>query len=87
MIGVRAGRELCYCILHDIEPVGRIIGNYAGDKIPEAVRDRFGRVLLYAGIAPRTASGKLDPNALAGGEFIVAPGLIYRLIPSAHPYR
>ena len=83
MLGVRAGRELCYCILHDIEPVGRIIGNYAGDKIPEAVRDRFGRVLLYA--ASRTASGKLDPNALAAGEFIVAPGLIYRLIPSNHP--
>ena len=87
MIGVRARRELCHCILDDIEPVGRTIGNYAGDKIPEAVRDRFGRLLVYAGIAPRTASGKLDPDALARGEFIVAPGLIYRLVPSTHPYR
>jgi hypothetical protein len=40
-MGLRAGRELCYSILHELDPVGTL-GTYAGAKIPEAIRDRFG---------------------------------------------
>ena len=74
-------RELIYCMLHEAAPVGRTIGRFADRDISEVVRDQFGREYLYVGLACRTVRGDLDPDALAPGEFILAPGLIYRVLP------
>jgi hypothetical protein len=75
-------RELIYCLLHEVAPVGRTIGRFADRDISEVVRDQFGREYLYVGLAGRTARGDLDPDALAPGEFILAPGLVYRVLPA-----
>jgi hypothetical protein len=68
-----------YSLLHDVEPVGRIIGRYMAQPIYEAVRDQFGRMFFFAGVAPRDLRGVLDPFALRTGEFILKPGLAYRM--------
>ena len=46
--------------------------------IPAAVVDYFGRRYIYAGIAPRRHNGQYDVEALAIGERLVEPGLVYR---------
>jgi hypothetical protein len=54
------------------------MGFYACQEIPASVADEFGRRFVYAGVAPRKPNGMFDVDALATGEFIVPPGLIYR---------
>lgn len=70
--------EIEYSILHDVRPAGPCIGYYCGKAITEAVTDQFGHVLIFAGVALRTDDGDFDIGALAPGEFILEPGLIYR---------
>lgn len=72
-------RPIEYSILHHVKPVGPSLGFYNDREIPESVVDEFGRRFVYAGIASRTWSGELDCNALRPGEFIVRPGLVYRI--------
>lgn len=73
-----ARRPIEYSILVDPKPAGPTIGNYAERAFSEFVRDAFGRLFVYAGIAPRRSDGQFDDGALRPGEFIVPPGLIYR---------
>lgn len=73
-------RELEFSLVHGAKPAGRTIGEFAGQKITEAVCDDFGHVLTYAGVAPRRLDGEFDIDALRPGEFIVKPGLIYKRI-------
>jgi hypothetical protein len=68
-----------YSILRNVKPTGPSLGFYKGREIPESIVDDLGRHLVYAGIAPRKWDGQLDGDALAPGEFIVRPGLIYRM--------
>jgi hypothetical protein len=75
-------RRVEYSILHDVRPIGPSIGFYAGRDIRESVVDVFGRRFLYAGVAPRKWDGVFDVEALKAGEFIVQPGLVYRLATS-----
>jgi hypothetical protein len=72
-------RPLDYFILHEAKPTGPSVGHYEGKDIPASVVDEFGRQYLFAGIAPRRWNGGLDVDALRTGEFILMPGLIYRL--------
>jgi hypothetical protein len=75
-----AMRNLEYCMLHDVKPVGRSVGFYADREIPESVIDQFGRRFDYVGVATRKPNGQLDGDALGTGEFILRPGLVYRLV-------
>ncbi len=72
-------RPLEYFILHDAKPNGPSVGRYGGKYIPASVVDEFGRGYVFAGIAPRRLTGGLDVDALRTGEFILMPGLIYRM--------
>jgi hypothetical protein len=75
---IRRVRPIDYSILLDPQPAGPPIGRYAGKEFSEFVRDAFGRLFVFAGIAPRRANGGFDDDVLRPGEFIVLPGLIYR---------
>jgi len=73
-------RPIEYSILHNAKPIGPSMGFYTDREIPESVIDEFGRRFVYAGVAPRKCNGAFDVDALAAGEFIVRPGLIYRRV-------
>ena len=61
-------------------PVGPAIGVYAEHPFSESVADYFGRHFVFAGVAPRRSNGQYDLAAMRDGEFIVEPGLLYRII-------
>ena len=65
-------------MLVDPQPVGPVLGFYRDRSIPAAVVDCFGRRYLYAGLAPRNRNGWYDIDALAPGERLIEPGLVYR---------
>ena len=72
------GVRVEYLILVDPQPAGPLLGYYYDRPIPAAVVDYFGRRYIYAGIAPRRHNGQYDVEALAIGERLVEPGLVYR---------
>ena len=72
------GVRVEYLILVDPQPAGPVLGYYKDRPIPAAVVDYFGRHYIYAGIAPRRHNGQYDVEALAIGERLVEPGLVYR---------
>jgi hypothetical protein len=72
-------RPVEYFILRDVTSIGRSIGVYADRPIADTIVDEHGRRYVYAGIAPRRWNGQFDVDALRPGEFIVQPGLVYRL--------
>jgi len=74
----RRAQILDYSILRNTTPEGRAIGRFGGRDFSEFVRDEFGGLLVYSGVAPRRGDGQFDGDALREGEFIVLPGLIYR---------
>jgi hypothetical protein len=67
-----------YLMLVDAKPAGPILGYYRDRPIPAAVVDYLGRRYLYAGLALRNRSGRYDIDALAPGERLIEPGLVYR---------
>ena len=72
-----SGRKIL--ILVDPKPAGPLLGYYNGRPIPgPPVIDYFGRRYVHAGIAPRHRNGRYDIDALATGERLVEPGLVYR---------
>lgn len=75
-------RPIEWSILHNVKPTGPSMGFYADQEIPESIVDEFGRRFVYAGVAPRKFNGVFDVDALATGEFIVRPGLVYRRVNS-----
>lgn len=68
-----------YFLLHDATATGPSVGIYANSNIPASVADEFGRRYVFAGLAPRQFNGEFDLDALEVGEFILMPGLVYRL--------
>jgi hypothetical protein len=68
----------CYKVV-DPRRIGPVIGYIADSPIAETVVDRFGRAFLYVGAAPRRRHGAYDVESLQPGDFIVEPGLLYRL--------
>jgi hypothetical protein len=69
-------------MLSFVEPGGEILGSYGGQPILEVVRDQFGRVYGYSGIAPRDSDGQYLLAALRPREFILPPGLVYCAEPN-----
>jgi hypothetical protein len=76
----RSSIPLDYVTLQDPRPTGRIVGRYAGIDFAETIVSD-GRRYVFTGIAQFDADGRFDPEELYPGEFFVAPGLIYRLLP------
>src|SRR5271169_4519880 len=64
-----------------VEPhtAGPVIGVYRGLPFAEQVVDQFGRRFAYVGVACRRRDGQFDLASLRPGEFIVEPGLAYRM--------
>ena len=71
--------KLDYRMMVEPRPSGPTIGYLAETPIAETVIDRFGRHFLFAGVTPHKPNDQYDAELLAPGEFIVSPGLIYRL--------
>jgi hypothetical protein len=69
-----------YSMIVEPRPEGAIIGYFAGKPISEQVVDLFGRRFSFVGLASFRRDGDVDATALDFGEFIAAPGLVYRLI-------
>ena len=58
---------------------GPSLGFYRGREIPDYLRysdNLFGR---FVGIAPTTENGLVNLDSLDDDEFVVCPGLIYRV--------
>lgn len=72
-------RYLEYFLLHEAKAAGPSVGIFADRDIPASVSDEFGRRYVFAGLAPRQLNGEFDLDALRVGEFIMQPGLVYRL--------
>lgn len=68
-----------YLILAHVSVDGPVIG-YLGEKpIAEEIRDLWGRRYVYCGLAPKLASGAFNLKLIRTGEWIVEPGILYRL--------
>ena len=83
-LGLTSGRPVEYFILVEPRPDGPLVGYYAGRPIPEAVIDYFGRRYGYVGVASRRRGGQYNVEALAPGEWIIEPGLVYRDLSGSH---
>ena len=68
-----------YYLIVDPRPEGPVVGVFADLPISESILDCFGRSYIYAGAAPRRRDGRYDIDVLKPGEFILEPGLVYRL--------
>lgn len=68
-----------YSMVVEPRPTGPTIGVYGGLPIAARVVDQFGRWFTYVGVACRRRDGQFEVASLKPREFIVEPGLIYRL--------
>lgn len=73
-------RPVEFLIIHGARADGAVIGSINGCDIAEFVLDEFGRRYEYAGLASRLWNGKFDADVLGVGEFILEPGLVYRIL-------
>jgi hypothetical protein len=71
--------RLEYLVLVEPRPAGPLLGYLNEHPISSAVVDCFGRRYVYSGLAPRRRDGGYDIDALAMGERLIEPGLVYRL--------
>lgn len=78
-LGLERSPSIEYLMLADARPDGPTLGFFRGSAIAAAVIDYFGRRYVFAGIASRERNGQYDVEALARGERLIEPGLIYRL--------
>lgn len=82
----KGSRHLQYFLLHHAKASGPSVGIYANSNIPATVVDDFGRHYIFAGVAPRRWNGEFDLDALQTGEFILKPGLVYRMKNIPRPW-
>jgi hypothetical protein len=74
-----------FLVVVDPQPEGPILGMFGEHKIASTVVDRFGRRYDYVGIATRLWMGRCDADAIKYGEWLVEPGLVYRLQATKRP--
>src|SRR5690349_9271560 len=77
--GAARSRSVEYSIVIGPRRAGPTIGVYEGLPVAERVVDQFGRLFAYVGVACRRSDGQFDAARLGPGEFIIEPGLAYRL--------
>lgn len=68
-----------YFILTNLQSEGAILGQLAGAPIAETMIDEHGRRYHFAGVARHSVDGGFDVDSLQTGEWIVQPGLVYRM--------
>jgi hypothetical protein len=73
------GRHLLY-----VRTEGPPLGTFDGFAIWPIAIDHQGQRYGFIGLAPRLASGAYNINALAPGEWIIEPGLLYRRCDADH---
>ncbi len=66
-----------YYVLDNPRAVGPIVARFADRPIHEEVVGENGQHYRFAGVMPRTRSGRFAIEVLRPGEWIVQPGLIY----------
>lgn len=71
-------------ILRNVTAAGPVIAKYGDTLVREIVRDEWGRAYRYAGVTAQN-KGAFDPAALRDGEFVLPPGIIYRMLDGEHP--
>lgn len=76
---IARGRLVEYFLLREVIKEGPVVGSYAGQAIRQSVIDEWARRYSFVGIAAFRWNGQYDCDALQTGEFILPPGLIYRL--------
>ena len=78
-LNIGTDRPVEFSMVVEPRPVGPTIGVFDGLPIAERVEDQFGRRFTYVGVAGKHRAGRFDAAGLRPREFIVEPGLIYRL--------
>lgn len=73
------GRYLEYFLLRNVTAEGPIVGRYEGQDVRQNIVDEWGRRYSFVGIAAFRWDGQYACDALKTGEFILPPGLVYRL--------
>jgi hypothetical protein len=68
-----------YYLLDRVRCEGALLGYLGGEPIRAAAVDDWGRRYEFAGVVSFRADGQYDLRCVKPGEFIVEPGLIYRL--------
>ncbi|UVC08248.1 hypothetical protein IHQ71_24350 [Rhizobium sp. TH2] len=68
-----------YFILTGVKLEGPVIGTLNGRPIRDIAVSEYGDRYRFVGVAPRELRGRYDVSALTDGEWIVEPGLVYRV--------
>ena len=68
-----------YRIIHDAKASGAVVGYFRGRKIRECVTDPWGRNYIYSGIIEKQRGGRYDLGRLRPFEFILEPGIVYKM--------
>lgn len=68
-----------YLVLVRTSAKGPVVGHLGERPIAEEILDEWGRAYVYCGLAPKLASGAINLKLIRTGEWIVEPGLLYRL--------
>lgn len=68
-----------YLILVHTSANGPVIGYFGEQPVAERILDRWGKRYVYSGLAPKLANGAFNLKLVRSGEWIVEPGLLYRL--------
>ncbi len=74
----RVKRDDEYSLLYQASGIGAVIGSYRDQPIYETLVDEFDRTYTYLGLAQRRPDGSIDGDAIAPGEYVFLPGLLYR---------
>ena len=72
-------RYIEYFLLRNVTAKGPVVGHYEGQDVRQSIVDEWGRRYSFVGIAAFKWNGEYDCDALKAGEFILPPGLVYRL--------
>ena len=68
-----------YHIICDATAWGAVVGYFRGRRIHECVTDRWGRNYIFSGIIEKQRGGRYDPGRLRPFEFILEPGIVYKM--------
>src|SRR6185437_7817969 len=67
-----------YFVLRNMTPVGPEVGRLGDVALHEMLEDQWGRSYQYVGVCP--SAGQAWGNRLDKGEFILPPGIVYRML-------
>ena len=68
-----------YFVLTHVSEDGPVAGYFGDRPIAEEILDQWGRRYVYCGLVPKLADGSFNLKLIERGEWIVEPGLLYRL--------